>query len=343
MRKATFLLLFILTFTIINGVVCGAAESPKDYYRGERVVLVVPFKPGGGFDAYARILSQFLSKEIDAKFIVSNKPGGGGYRGANWLYLSAPRNGKTIALLNGQTMLTNELFGETKVAKFKSLKEFSMIASWSGTDLAVMLNLKRPYNSFNDIRGAKGLKSGATDPLGTHAISGAMTALLLDLQDFRMIVGYSSSSELISAVLKGETDIYASAYDTCKRYQDQGFAKVIGLFGEKSPFFPNVPTINDLDLTPEGEKWFKVMRDTRKLLRLFAGPPGVPQERIKYLSAAFFKVLGSKEFNRELKKRQMMFPTPVNYEETIKRIDKVLSLSEKDRKDFRYLVEKRYR
>ncbi|MFC1815618.1 tripartite tricarboxylate transporter substrate-binding protein [Thermodesulfobacteriota bacterium] len=343
MRKLIVLLLIFSITMIFSELVCNAAESPKDYYKGERVVLVVPYTPGGGFDTYARVIAPFLSKEMGATIIVNNKPGGGGYRAANWMYLNAPRTGKTIGIMNGQTMVMNEVFGETRVARYKTLKEFSMIASWAGTELAVLINTKHPYNSFDEMKGAKGLKAGATDPLGTHALSGAVTAEALNLQNFRLIVGYQSSNDLISNVFKGELDIFSSSYDTCKRYVDQNFAKVVGLLGKKSPLFPGAQTIADIDLTPEAKKWLEVMRDTRAILRLLVAPPGVPEERIKFISDAFWRVLENKTFQKELAKREMIFPGPGDYKETFKRIEKVLNLSEKDRKDFRFFVEKKYR
>ena len=326
-----------------SGLVCNAAESPKDYYKGKRVTLVVPYKPGGGFDTYARVIAPFLSKEIGADIIVNNKPGGGGYRAANWMYLDAPRTGKTIGIMNGQTMVMNEVFGETRVAKYKTLKEFNMIASWAGTELAVLINKKQPYNSLTEMKGAAGLKAGATDPLGTHALSGAITAEVLGLKDFRLIVGYQSSSDLISNVFKGELDIYSSSYDTCKRFVDQGFAKVVGLLGEKSPLFPGVEAVDDIDLTPEAKKWLELMRGTRAVLRLLVAPPGVPEERTAYISTAFWNVLKNEKFQKELAKREMIFPGPGDFKETTKRINKILDLSEKERKDFRFFVEKKYR
>ena len=343
MKKIIVLFVTISALMLLSGLICPAAESPQEFYKGERVTLVVPYKPGGGFDAYARVIAPFLSKEIEASVIVNNKPGGGGYRAANWMYLDAPRNGKTIGIMNGQTLILNELFGETKVAKFKSLKDFSMIASWAGTDLAVLINKKLPYNSLSDMMGAKGLKGGATDPLGTHALSDAMTAEALNLKEFRIIVGYQSSQDLITNVFKGELDLFSSSYDTCKRFVDQGFAKCVGLLGEKTPLFPDAQTIDQFELSPETKRWLELMADTRNLLRLFVAPPGVPEERIQYMSDAFWKVIKSPEFNKELDKRELIFPNPGDYKETMKRISKILGLSDKERKDFRFLVEKKYR
>ena len=85
------------------------------------------------------------------------------------------------------------------------------------------------------------------------------------------------------------------------------------------------------------------MRDTRAVMRLFVAPPGVPIERVEYISKSFWKVLESEKFQKELDKREMIFPGPGDYKETIKRINKVLSLSKKERKDFRFFVEKKFR
>ena len=350
MRKTLSLAIagFIITIAL-GAVLCSAREKkavkPREFYRGARIVLIVPFKPGGGFDAYGRILAPYLARALGARdVVVANKPGGGGYRGANWLYLQAPRDGKTLGFLNGQTMVVNELFGVAKVAKFKSTKEFSIIAAWSGLPLAILINSKLPYNSVQELRGAKGLKGGTTDPFGTHTISDAVVAEAVNLQDFRIIAGYSSSSELIAAVMRGELDLYVSSYDTCKRYVDQGFAKVVGIISsERVSLFPAVPTIYEVGMKPEANKWVEIATTTRSILRLLAAPPGTPEDRVKFLSDAFWKVIKTKDFQEELKKRQMLIYLPADTKEATARIDKVLGMSEKEKKEFRYLVEKKYR
>jgi len=343
-----------LITVVLAGIVFGGAlftspaetaVKPQDFYKGQRITLVVPYTPGGGFDAYARLLAPFLQQALEAKVVVvANKPGGGGYRAANWMYLQAPRDGRTLAIVNGQTLVVNELFGVTETAEFKSVKEFSIIAAWAGLPLAVLINSKLPYHSAQEFKGAKGLKGGTTDPLGTHTISDAVVAEAFNLQDFRIIAGYSSSSSLITAVMRGELDLFASSYDTCKRFVDQGFARCVTVISDKRvPLFPDTATIYEIGMPPEANKWIEVATTTRNIMRLFVAPPGTPDDKVKYLSDVFWKITESKEFQQEMKKREMVLHLPADAKEATARLNKVLGMSDEDKKKFRYLVEKKYR
>lgn len=56
----------------------------------KRISLVVPFRPGGGFDAYARMLAPVLSAHTGARVVVSNIPGANGMAGVRAVVSAAP-------------------------------------------------------------------------------------------------------------------------------------------------------------------------------------------------------------------------------------------------------------
>ena len=54
------------------------------------VVIVVPFPPGGGTDAFARPLFALMSRNTGRQFIIDNKGGAGGTLGAGIAARAAP-------------------------------------------------------------------------------------------------------------------------------------------------------------------------------------------------------------------------------------------------------------
>jgi len=50
----------------------------------------VPSSPGGGTDAYGRILAQTLSEQLKKNFVVDNKPGASGAIGATAVAKAEP-------------------------------------------------------------------------------------------------------------------------------------------------------------------------------------------------------------------------------------------------------------
>ena len=51
-------------------------------YPDRVIKIIVPFAPGGGTDAIARVLAQEMAKDLGASIIIENKPGAGTIIGA---------------------------------------------------------------------------------------------------------------------------------------------------------------------------------------------------------------------------------------------------------------------
>src|SRR3954469_12024312 len=75
-----------------------AAQS----FQGKTVTIVVGFKPGGGYDATARLLARYLPKYLPGTptVIVQNMPGANSLIAANYVYAAAKPDGLTIGTFN---------------------------------------------------------------------------------------------------------------------------------------------------------------------------------------------------------------------------------------------------
>jgi tripartite-type tricarboxylate transporter receptor subunit TctC len=319
-------------------------KNAREFYKGEKVTLVVPFPAGGGADTFGRLLAPHLAKEFGAKEIaVENKPGGGSYRGLNWIYESVQRDGKTIGICNGTIVFVNELFGEAKAAKFKSMKEFGILGGSAGAPAAILVNSKLPYKSLKEMKGAKGLKAGTVTPLDSHSINAAVLAEALNLQDFKIVSGYSGSPALVTAVMRGELTLFLSDYTTCKKFVEQGFARIVGVLDdERLDVFPDIQTVYEVGVTPQAKKYLETAIVTRAAMRLLIAPPEVPADRLEFLRGALWTVLQNKEVQADFVKRGSIIYRPADAKEITVRMNMVLSLSPQERKEFRYIVEKKY-
>ena len=78
------------------------------------MTIIVPFRPGGGFDMYSRVLSRHMPRHIPGKptMILQFMPGAGGLKGANYFYNVSPRDGSVMALLSQTTPLFQALKGK---------------------------------------------------------------------------------------------------------------------------------------------------------------------------------------------------------------------------------------
>src|SRR5215212_6289667 len=80
------------------GVDANAQRTP-DAYPSRPVRLIVPFAPGGGTDAMARVFGQKFSDSTGHIVVVDNRAGGGGTIGAEMAVRAAP-DGYTLCMVS---------------------------------------------------------------------------------------------------------------------------------------------------------------------------------------------------------------------------------------------------
>src|ERR1700674_2345703 len=70
-----------------------------NFYTGKQVTLVVGTGAGGGYDAYARLVAQFMKAYIPGQpnIVVQNMPGSAGVTAAGYMYNVARKDGTFIA------------------------------------------------------------------------------------------------------------------------------------------------------------------------------------------------------------------------------------------------------
>src|SRR5476649_2946881 len=93
----------------LAALVCMLAAvtvAPAADYPDRVVTLLVPFPPGGGVDAMARVVAAKLSDAFKQQFVVENRPGGGGTIGTRAAAQAAP-DGYTLLLGHTGTISIN--------------------------------------------------------------------------------------------------------------------------------------------------------------------------------------------------------------------------------------------
>src|SRR6516165_2134209 len=78
-------------------VVCGHALAQD--YPTRTVTLVVPYPPGGGVDAMARVVAEKLAGALGQQVVVDNRAGGSGLVGTR-AFIKSPPDGYTPGTLN---------------------------------------------------------------------------------------------------------------------------------------------------------------------------------------------------------------------------------------------------
>src|SRR5215217_1399657 len=59
-RKRRLRALCAALFASLSAAHIAGAQAPEDFYKGKQVRMIIPAGAGGGYDTYARVLSQHL-------------------------------------------------------------------------------------------------------------------------------------------------------------------------------------------------------------------------------------------------------------------------------------------
>jgi tripartite-type tricarboxylate transporter receptor subunit TctC len=295
MRRYRFI---IATLSIVLCSLISASASELNFFAGKTVTIVSPAGTGGGYDAYARLLSKYIGAFIPGKpaVIVVNRPGASGMVAANHLYNVAVPDGLTIAALYRLTPFA-PLFG-VDGAKFDPQK-----FSWIGTSSSFMddstfliVHKRLGVSSVTDLLNLKReiqFGSGGRTSTGDEGARIIGPALGLNL---KMIRGYKSSAETVLALERGEVDamilgissLSSQKPDWLKPSSDVQFLLQFGYGGaERHPDYSAVPRIDELATNDEQRGLFVLLQAPFKTARPFAGPPGIPEERLRILREAF--------------------------------------------------------
>lgn len=104
-------------------LLAGAASETQatDFYKDKQIAIIVGSAPGGGYDAYSRLLARHLDRHVagNPAVIVQNMEGGGGVRAANHVYNIAPRDGTVIATVQRATLI-EPVFGDDRVKMMRA-------------------------------------------------------------------------------------------------------------------------------------------------------------------------------------------------------------------------------
>ena len=282
-----------LSLTVATATTVQAAD-PAGFYKGKNLVLVVPYKPGGGYDTWGRLLAPYLSKYTGARVIVKNMPGAGGMLGINEVYNAAP-NGLTINIQNAVACVTNQI-ADVKGVRYDLLKY-----SWIGrttTDRRVLAMRKgATVKTIQDLINSKQpIKIGATGLGGSTYVDAVITKKALNLP-IEIIHGYDSSSEVDLGLLRGEIDGTYGSYSSRLKMVKGGEQFIILQSGsERGAELAEIPTWFEVAPSDKAKEILAVLDAMHATGRPLAAPPGVPADRIAYLRQAFDKTMQDPDF-----------------------------------------------
>jgi tripartite-type tricarboxylate transporter receptor subunit TctC len=306
-KKIVACVFFVLFLTVLGWGMAGnvvAQSKEAEFYKGKTVDWIVPYKTGGGYDAWARVMQPFIGKITGSTFVVKNMPGAGSLVGTNKLYTADP-NGLTIGILNGPGIIQAQL---TNVSGVKyDLSKFTWLGRPTSEQRIFCVSPKSKYKTVEAMRQAKEpVKFGAPGLGSSMFMDGALFAEALGIK-IDLVTGYETSEEVDLAIIRGELDAASGAFSSKIDTIKNGDMLAAAQFGNvKEPDLAKVPNVMDLPgLNEESKQLLQLMVDLNEAGRPIAAPPGLAPERAKFLEEAIKKTLDNPEFRQIAKKQQM--------------------------------------
>jgi len=205
--------------------------------------LLVPFSPGGGVDALARIMAPRLLELTGVVWVVDNRGGAGGNIAAETVARAAP-DGYTV-LMGFNTILTvNPGLYKLNYSVEKDLLPVSMLAH---AQYILVVHPSVPATSLKDFIALAKSKPGQLN----YASAGIGTAVHLAAELFKSRAGidmvhlaYKGGGPAAAAVLAGEAQVIFASVASSVAQIKQGKLKGLATTGsQRSKVMPELPTV----------------------------------------------------------------------------------------------------
>src|SRR5205085_2458286 len=283
----------------------AAAQAPS--LAGKNVTMLIGFGPGGGYDAWGRVVARHVGKHLPGtpNVVPQNMPGGGSFNAANHIYTIAPKDGTVFGIIARDAAL-GPLTGAAG-ARFDPLK-----ITWVGTptmetnvciatDRAKVKTVKDLYEN-ELIIGNTGVGTG------TYSYPKALNGMLGT--KFKLISGFPSSTDVFLAMERGEVDGICESLDSVigKRPDWIATKKVNVLFqggAEPNPELKGVPFVVDLARNDSEKQAIEFLYAGQGIGRPFVAPPDLPADRLKMLREAFNATMRDADFIADVKKQKL--------------------------------------
>jgi tripartite-type tricarboxylate transporter receptor subunit TctC len=299
-----------------------SAEAAAGAFEGEDLDLVVPYEPGGGYDAYARGMAPYLEECLGATVVIRNEPGAGGLVATNKT-AAAPASANRIQIVNTVGLVSAQI-AEAEGANF-DLNDLNWLGRVSSPPNVVVVAQDSPIQSFEDIVAAQepvkfvAQGPGANDYIAPNILGQAYG------YPFEIITGFAGAPEARTAVVAGNADAHVLPVDSQLAAIEAGDVRPLVTVDEQpDPLLPDTPTI--YDAAPPSEEATEIIDNLIALGQTGRGmiaSPQMEEERVTALREGMQCALDDPELQAELEEQQRPL-NPLGGEETAALVEEVL-------------------
>jgi tripartite-type tricarboxylate transporter receptor subunit TctC len=267
----------------------GAAAAQD--YPTRTVSLVVPYPPGGGVDAMARVVAEKLSATLGQQVVVDNRAGGSGLTGTR-AFIKSPPDGYTLFLGHtGSISINPSLYAN---AGFDPRKDFAPVGLIASMPVALLAHPSFPAKTIGDVV-TIAKKEGSKFNIGTSAVG---TGGYLSAELFKAITGvdaaiipYKGTGQVMNDLLGNHVPIAFGVLPPALGNLQAGTLRAIAVLSPtRFSLLPDVPTANE-----SGLPGFESVLHYGLL-----APAGTPRPIIDRLNAALRALVETREVKQRI-------------------------------------------
>ncbi len=306
------MLRFLLAAVLLAVSSSGIAQK----YPSRTIEVVVPYAPGGGTDNLMRMITGIIdeNKWSPVPLNVNNRAGGSGAIGFNYLI---NKKGDAHVVAGATPMIVSGKIEGRLPGNHRDVMTILMIVAID--ELMLSVRTESPYKTLEDfVKAARakpnGLTVGGTATLTEDHIFTYLFEKAANIQV--KYVPFNSGGEVTTALMGGHIDAGVMNPNEIVAQVEAGKAKNLAVAAQKRlKDAPDMPTFAEL-----GYKFYW------EQMRGVVGPGNMPPEAVKWWQDQLKKVVGTKKWQEDYIKRNLLTPTDWTGETANKYLD---SLHEK--------------
>jgi tripartite-type tricarboxylate transporter receptor subunit TctC len=187
-------------------IACWNTASAQDW-PARNVTVIVPLGAGSASDIMARVVSDQLTRQLKATFVVENRPGAGGVTGSGAVARAAP-DGYTI-LAYGALATANALHAKVP---FDVLNDFVPVIPFGIQPLVIIASPQR-YKTLGELIAAAKAKPGRLN----YSSAGAGSASHFAGEQLRVSAGIQAQHVPFKGAAEAVTEVVAGRIDFSPR------------------------------------------------------------------------------------------------------------------------------
>ena len=267
------------------------------------VTLIVPYTPGTGPDALARLLSPFLTTRFGQPVVVENRAGASGNIGTAAVARAAP-DGRTFMLQPNTFVMNPSLFRQVP---YDPIRAFAPVALLARGELALVVHPDTPARDAQGFAALARARPGALDYAspgnGTpHHLAMALFALTAQVRLNH--IPYRGSAPAVVDLLAGRVAAMFLPVHVALPLAQSGRIHMLAVASDtRADVAPAVPTLIEAGFAGvQADLWFGLL-----------GPAGLAEPLVRRMNADINAWLAEPATIQQLR-AQGMTPTPTTPE-----------------------------